>query len=545
MKVAAYMRVSTQRQAQAQTITQQLDLIEAYCQKQGLELPPENLFQDDGYSGKDLKRPGLERLRDAVAQGRFDRILITAPDRLSRKLAHQAFLMDELQRFGCQIEFLDHPIGQDPHDQLMLQIRGAFAEYDRTQIAERMRRGRQAKLKAGMMLPWAKPPYGYRLDPDRPRDPRLVRLDPVEAAIVKEVFARYLEDRSSLRRLALELTARGIKSPRGNKLWNIGTLRGILTNPVYAGEVYAGREQARPSITRHSATHPVGVKQRTYSAAPREDWILVSRVDAIVTQEEFAQVQKKLKENQVLASRNNKTHDYLLRALVSCGHCLLAASGRSQANNNYYVCNGKRSPVHSHRLERCRSRYIPAESLDKLVWNDLVELLTSPERLSEAIEQARGGAWLPQQFQARREQLRTGRKSLQLQIERLTEGFLSGIIPLDEYQRRRREMEAQDQALNQQLIELSAQADQQAHLAGYAAGMKQFAARVAGTLANATFDQKRQLVELLIDRVIVKDDEVEIRYVIPTSPAGEKFRFCHLRSDYFAVLIREVNFYAP
>jgi site-specific DNA recombinase len=538
MKVAAYMRVSTQRQAQAQTIAQQRERIEAYCQEHSLELPPENLFQDDGYSGAGLKRPGLERLRDAAAQARFDRLLITAPDRLSRNYVHLALLVEELQRYGCQIEFLDHPMSQDPHDQLMLQIRGAVGEYERTLIAERMRRGRQAKLKAGTMLPWAKAPYGYRLDVDCPRDPRLVRLEPVEAAIVKEIFARYLEARTSLRQLALELIVRGIKSPRGHTLWNIGTLRGILTNPVYAGEVYAGREQARPSRTRHSATHPVGIKQRTYVAAPREDWILVTRVEAIVTPEEFAQVQEKLKQNQRLAARNNKAHDYLLRALVSCGHCLLACSGRSQADNDYYVCNGKRPPIHSHRLERCSARYIPARQLDELVWNDLVELLTNPERLDQALDQARGGAWLPQQYQARRAQLRRGQQSLRARLERLTEGYLSGIIPPDEYERRRREMETQDQMLEQQLLELVAQADQQAQLAGYAAGMREFAERVAGTLANATFDQKRQLVELLIDRVIVKDDQVEIRYVIPTSPAGEKMRFCHLRSDYFAVLIR-------
>ncbi|MGH9937222.1 MAG: recombinase family protein, partial [Blastocatellia bacterium] len=398
MKVAAYMRVSTQRQAQTQTIAQQFDRIEAYCQEHGLELPPENLFQDDGSSGYHLKRPGLERLREAAGQARFERILITAPDRLSRNYVHLSLLVEELQRYGCQLEFLDHPMSQDPHDQLMLQIRGAVGEYERTLIAERMRRGRQAKLKAGTMLPWAKPPYGYRLDVDRPRDPRLVRTDEVEAAIVKEIFARYLEDRTSLRQLALELVARGIKSPRGRRLWNIGTVRGILANPVYAGEVYAGREQARPSQTRHSATHPVGIKQRSYTPAPREDWILVTRVQALVTHEEFAQVQEKLKENQMLASRNNKTHDYLLRALVSCGHCLLACSGRSQANRNYYVCNGKRAPIHSHRLERCSSRYIPARLLDELVWGDLLELLTKPERLDQALEQARGGAWLPQQY---------------------------------------------------------------------------------------------------------------------------------------------------
>ena len=158
MKVAAYVRVSTQRQSQTQTITQQMARIEAHCQSQGWDLPLENIFQDDGYSGSHFKRPGLERLRDCAQQARFERILITAPDRLARNFVHQALLLEELQNHGCVVEFLDRPMSQDPHDQLLLQIRGAVAEYERTLIAERMRRGRLAKLQAGALLPYTKAP---------------------------------------------------------------------------------------------------------------------------------------------------------------------------------------------------------------------------------------------------------------------------------------------------------------------------------------------------------------------------------------------------
>jgi len=534
MKVAAYVRVSTQRQAQAQSLTRQLERMQADCQQQGWELSPENIFQDDGYSGASFKRPGLERLRDGAGQARFDRILITAPDRLARNYVHQVLLLEELQARGCQVEFLDRPMSQDPHDQLLLQIRGAVAEYERTLIAERMRRGRLAKLKAGLLLPWTKPPYGYRLNPDRPRDPAGVRLNEVEATIVKEIFACYLEEQTTLHGLAKELQARGIKSPNSHPLWNPGTLRGMLTNPVYTGEVYAGRAQARPALLRRSATHPIGKPEASDVPVAREHWILVARVPAVITPEEFAQVQAKLQRNQKFARRNNKTHDYLLRALVSCGHCLLACSGvHNQAGYTYYICSGKREPVQSRHLERCRARFIPATQLDDLVWCDLVALLQHPDRLTQALQQARSGAWLPQQLQARRTQLQRGQTSLKTQLERLTEAYLSGVIPLDEYERRRCDLEAQQHSLAQQLQELNHQSAQQAHLAGYAAGMREFARRVAGSLVQATFAQKRQLVELLIDRVIVTDELVEIRYAIPTSPAGEKMRFCHLRTDYF------------
>src|SRR5438046_1534679 len=102
---------------------------------------------------------------------------------------HQMLLVDELTQRGCRVEFVERPMSDDPHDQLLLPIRSAVAEYERTLIAERMRRGRQAKLRSGQLLPWTRAPYGYLLDPDRPRDPSRVRIDPVQAAVVEQMFA--------------------------------------------------------------------------------------------------------------------------------------------------------------------------------------------------------------------------------------------------------------------------------------------------------------------------------------------------------------------
>ncbi len=152
MNIAMYVRVSTQRQAQTQTIEQQLHLLREYSQNQGWEWNEEHIFRDDGYSGASLRRPGLDRLRDHVRNAAFDRVLVTAPDRLARNYVHQMLLMEEFERGGCQIEFIDQPMSRNPHDQLLVQIRGAVAEYERSLIAERMRRGRQQKYRAGILL---------------------------------------------------------------------------------------------------------------------------------------------------------------------------------------------------------------------------------------------------------------------------------------------------------------------------------------------------------------------------------------------------------
>src|SRR3954454_3165724 len=192
MRIGIYARVSTQRQAQANGLAQQLERLQAHALQQGWSVAAEDIFRDDGYSGASLKRPGLERLRDRAAMRLLDCILITAPDRLARQYVHQVLLLEELTATGCQVEFLDRPMTRDPHDQLLLQIRGAVAEYERSLIAERMRRGRLHKLQSGLLLPWTKPPYGFHVDPERPRDPAGVRQDEAEAAVVATLFALYV-----------------------------------------------------------------------------------------------------------------------------------------------------------------------------------------------------------------------------------------------------------------------------------------------------------------------------------------------------------------
>jgi len=535
MRVAIYVRVSTLRQAQAQTIEQQLTRLDQHVVDQGWSVLDQHRFRDDGYSGASLYRPGLERLRDAVTAGEIDRVLLTAPDRLARNYVHQALLLEELGRGGCTVEFLDRPMSADPHDQLLLQIRGAVAEYERSVVAERMRRGRQMKLRAGLLLPWTRAPYGYRLDLERPRDPAGVRVEAAEAAVVQELFATYREEGIGLIGLAKALSRRGLVTPNGHARWNSATVRGILTNPSYTGQVYAGRTQARPPRGRHSALRPIGRPSTTQVPRPREDWIPVAPIPALISAEQFEQVQAKLAQNQQFARRNNTARDYLLRALVSCGHCRTACTGRSDHKKryDYYVCRAKGPAVASHRNEHCPARYIPVQQLDDLVWDDLRAVLTHPESIAQALARAQGGQWSSQELQARRELLRKGQVSLDQQVERLTEAYLGGVMPLAEYQRRRGELEQKRQGLAQQHQHLDAQATRHLDVAAQVQGAEAFCQRVQVGLAEATFVQKRQLVERLIDRVVVTDDAVEIRYVVPTSPRGEHTRFCHLRLDYF------------
>src|SRR3954447_18941743 len=188
---------------------------------------------------------------------------------------------------------------------------------------------------------------------------------------------------STALRLAMHLDARGVPTPRNRSRWSSPTIRGILRNPTYTGQVYAQRTQYRPPTHRRSATHPIGRPHGTAVPQLADTWLLVGRVPAMVSQAHFDEVQAKLATNQSFARRNNTAHQYLLRALVSCGHCGLACTARAiNGRSFYYLCNGKGHSTFSHRAACCPARHTPAGQLDELVWNDLRALLGEPEPLA-------------------------------------------------------------------------------------------------------------------------------------------------------------------
>src|SRR6266571_4096333 len=423
MRTAVYARVSTARQAQAQTIEQQLDRLRASVAERGWVLDEQHVYRDDGYSGASLGRPGLDRLRDHAALAELDVVVVTEPDRLARNYVHQVLLIDELAGYGCRVEFLDRPMSADPHDQLLLQIRGAVAEYERTLITERMRRGRQARLRAGTLLPWTRPPFGCRLDPDRPRDAAAVRTEPGEAVLVAQLFDWYLEPQATLYRLTARLAELGVATPTGKPRWTVASVRGILRNPAYAGRALTNRTQVTPARRRRSALLPAG-RGESLAPRPEQDWIEVP-VPQIVSEETFAQVQAKLDTNQQSAARNTR-HEYLLRALVSCGVCRLSCTvRRTQAGYRYYLCRGRTDALRVARGQRCGARYTPTGQLDELVWADLCALLADPVQVACALERARGGAWLPQELQARQATLRQALGQLERQQQRLLDAYLA------------------------------------------------------------------------------------------------------------------------
>src|SRR5919202_4997760 len=199
MRAAIYARVSTERQERQQTIDSQLDRLRAWARSADHELSEAHIFRDEGYSGARLDRPGLDALRDAVRDREVDIIGVLTPDRLARKYAYQVLLLEEFRRAGCAVAFVNRAISDDPGDQLLLQIQGAVAEYERALLAERFRRGKLQKARAGQFV-GVHAPYGYRRLPRRDGAAGRLVVDEAEAEVVRRpltLHALRLADRGA------------------------------------------------------------------------------------------------------------------------------------------------------------------------------------------------------------------------------------------------------------------------------------------------------------------------------------------------------------
>ena len=241
MRVGLYARVSTERQHERGTIGSQLEALRAAADADGHEVIEE--FIDNGYSGARLDRPALDRLRDAAEAGVLDGVLCLCVDRLARAYAYQVLILEELERFGVTVRFLEGPSpSDDPQATLLIQMQGVIAEYEKAKVAERNRRGKLYRARAGE-IPFWKVSYGYRrvFDPESGTIPDrdLRARGPGRARDLRSDVERGL----SVRQLAFELRDRAIPSPTGKPQWGTSAIDRVLRNEAYIGTVYYNRHE--------------------------------------------------------------------------------------------------------------------------------------------------------------------------------------------------------------------------------------------------------------------------------------------------------------
>jgi site-specific DNA recombinase len=516
---AIYARVSSDTQEKDQTIASQLAALRQAAQERGYQVPPEWEFVDDGHSGARLDRPGLERLRDLAAEGAFAAALVYAPDRLARNYAYQVVVLDELMRAGCDVIFLNHAFGQNPEEQMLLQIQGVFAEYERALITERTRRGRLFAARQGRVNWGGNPPYGYRYLRKTERTPPQLIVEEREAAVVQQLYRWLVEEQLSSYAIQHRLIVERVPTRGTNAQgWAQSSVIKILRNPLYKGEAWYNRSQ--PADARRPRMQ-TGLKdlrpgnRRSRTLRPSTEWIPV-RVPTVIDPELWQMAQEQLAANRARSTRHNTKHQYLLRGLLVCGRCGRRLIGTWTAiSQGRYVCSARypRSATWS-----CDGRSVSAALVEHQVWTYMQEVLSEPELLRARYEESRGDPAVEGREERERERIERQVHAMEHEVQRLIDAYQAGAIELHELQERRRRSAEHQHMLRHRLEELQQQRRERAHELRLLQGLEGFCASIRSALTEPSFTVKQKVLQLVVDRIIVEDTQLVIRHVVPTRP---------------------------
>jgi DNA invertase Pin-like site-specific DNA recombinase len=510
VKAVLYARVSTESQQARGTIGSQLALLRERVAAEGDELVAE--FTDDGCSGTRLDRPGLDALRDAAEAGLFERVWCLSPDRLARVYAYQVVVLDELARLQVTVRFTDAPpITDDPQATLLTQVQGVIAEYERAKIAERYRRGKLFRSRAGEVISW-RTPYGYRRLPRDQETPAHLVVFEAEAAVVVRIFEDYTARGLSMRQIARGLAADRVPTPKkGNGVWGTSTLARVLRNEAYVGRVYFNRTEAVPDP-------PPGHRHRQVPR-PREEWIAIA-VPAIVTQEAFAAVDHVTWDNSKWSPRRTEPGQWMLRGLVKCGSCHVGTNchkmrGRNGAWHRYYYCRNH-DPIRAGGSDRrCPERNIRAEVLDTFVFAQVRDALLRPQTLlagqHATAEKASTDELLARELAGLDRKLTTA----QTERGRLADLYQAGLIDLPDLQQRAHGIDRRRHDLTQRRDTLTAHRHELAQAGQLRSRLDNFAQRARAGIDALDFDQQQALLRLVVEEIEVVGWHVKIQLRIP------------------------------
>jgi site-specific DNA recombinase len=522
-RLALYARVSSDRQAQEGTIDSQVSAIRARIDADGQVLEPEMVFCDDGVSGTTLVRPALERLRDQAAAGTIDQLYVLAPDRLARRHAHQMVLLEELQACGVEVVFVNRPVGATPEDQLLLQVQGVVAEYERAKILERTRRGRLHAARCGRVNVLGKAAYGYRYINKHAGGGGEASYEVLEeeARVVRQIFDWIGRERYSLAEVVRRLERLGVPTRTGRKRWDRSTIWGLLTNPAYKGQAAYGktrrgerRERLRPMRNKPE------VSKQNYSSyrQPAAEQIEIA-VPALVDASLFAAVQDQLEENRQRLRQHQRGARFLLQGLLVCGGCGYAIVGKgkeARGRRAYYCCLG----TEGHRCggERvCRNRMQRVEDMDAAVWADVCALLNEPDRLRQEFEQRQQrpavAAGTAEEERLRKELARAHQGQ-----SRLLDAYTEGLMDKVDFQPRMERLQERSKRLEEELQALTERARRDDDLRRVWSRVQEFAEQVKAGLTTANWAEKREIVRTMVKEVKVDKETLDIVYKVPSIP---------------------------
>lgn len=520
MNIAAiYARVSSDKQKEEQTIGSQVAALKEYAGMHGHTVPPEWIFLDEGYSGATLQRPGLEQLRDVAAEGRIDKVLVYSPDRLSRKYAYQVLLIEEFARYGVEVVFIKSPQATTPEEQLLVQFQGMIAEYERAQIAERSRRGKKYRAKAGSINVLSGAPYGYRYIRKTDTSAAYYEIEEIEASTVRKIFDLYTKDFLSIGAIAKKITSEGIPTKTGKFVWDRSVIWAMLKNPAYKGTACYGKTEVaqRKKATRLSRKRG-GFSPRCSSTKerPMKDWIEIP-VAAIISEETFDIAQERLQKNKALSKRRTIEPTLLQGVLVCrlCGYAYYRTSTRTSKRKIYYYrCLGSDDYRYTNGRV-CESQPIRQDYLDELVWQEIVKLLENPDIIRNEIDKRIKEAQALNPSRKRKETLNKELGRVRKGIGRLIDAYQDDLLDLSELRQRSSALRKRESTLKSELASLEATIIEEGAYLRLTNKIDDFLKQLCYSAENMTVLDRQKVVRLIVKEILIDKDTVTIKHSIP------------------------------
>jgi site-specific DNA recombinase len=543
-QVALYARVSGETQAAAHTIASQVEALHERIASDGHQLLTEHEFLDDGDSGNTLVRPALEQLRDLIASGSIDCVYIHSPDRLARRYAYQVLLVEEWQRAGTEVVFLNRQLGRSAEDELLLQVQGVMAEYERTKIVERCRRGRRHTAQRGSVSVLGVAPFGYRyVTIQEGGGEARFEVVPEEARVVQQIFTWAARERANLGEIRRRLREAGQRTATGLDLWDRSTIRNLLRNPAYMGQAAFGRRRNGP---RQARLRPVRGKPEqprrdcSIFRVEEQDWIRIP-VPALVDAEVFATVQEQLQENRKRnRQRRNCRGHYLLAGLVCCTLCGRSLSARTVSKEGkgvdcsygYYRCTGT-DPYRFGGTAVCTNRQVRIDLLEETVWREVCGLLRDPQRIEQ---EYRRRLQEPSPNEALLVRAEAQITRLQQAMDRLIDGYTEGYIDKPAFTARMERSRERLARLAAEAQGLREEAHSQGELQRLISDLKGFSCQIAEQLEQADWAIRRKIICAAVKRIDIGPEEITIVFRVdprdpPPSSSDESLSHCGKRGN--------------
>ena len=501
----------------------------AFARTHDLQVPKQWIFEDEGFSGATLERPGLDRVRDLAAEGQIQVVLAYAPDRLSRKYAYQVLLIEELARHGVETLFVKAPQSATAEDQLLVQFQGMIAEYERAQILERSRRGKRHRARAGELSVMSGAPYGYRYVRKSEDAPASYAVIDAEARVVQRIYQMYTVEGLSIGAIARRLNEEGIPTRKKSARWERSVVWAVLRNSAYRGVAYFGKTRIAP---RSRVTRPLrmrgGISQRNSAGheRPREEWIEIP-VPALVSEESFARAEELLQQNKLRARRRTITPS-VVQGLVSCQKCGYAFSRTSTRTSarklHYYKCIGSESWRKLGGPVCDNSRMVRQDLLDQIVWAEVIRLLEDPTLIQQELDRRLAAARASDPTKQREQSLQRELTRVGKSIERLLNAYQEELVSLEQLRERMPALRQREQGLRAELQAIADQAHDRAAFLRLAETLTAFLARLRGAADTLDVIERQRIVRLVVKEVLIGDDTIVIRHSIPVastpSPGG-------------------------